>query len=372
MLSKSATHKRFLHQTEGLQREFPDSRGLDRSGRVELYDALGSLVGGTPMRCLPYRDGRIWMKNESENALTETHYDRCFVELLRKKELENERPYDPEVHVLSEVTTGSAGISFGAIGGRILGYDTKIFIPPIDRVRADLIREVVDAVDEGQEGFLSEAVERFVADLRSGNVVDLRAPDHSRDASTPDTFQAIADEVIVDLTRRGVNLDAFVCAVGNGTSIKGIAGRLLEQWPDMHAHGFEDANGGAAYYKMRGQEVPPISGKIRMYGAGGVGKVHMPVVEELIREGKLKTSVLIGEDQWSREFEDWNRGRVREETIGRTSAGALWRAKQLIREGVAKDVLTIIYDKADRYGDVWVSDEGAVYAGEELWVQGRG
>lgn len=369
MKLSSGTHKNFLRETGSLRREFPNPKSLDRSGRVELYDALGELIGNTPLQRISYGEGEILAKCETSNRLSETHYDRCFVDLLRGNELESDRPYMPGVHVLTEVTTGSAGVSFGAVGGRILGYETKIFIPPIDRVRADLIREVVGIVDEGKSGFLDEAVQRFQDDFRANrDLVKLRAPDHSRNASTPDAFRKIADEVIEELTALGIELDAFVCAVGNGTSIKGVAGRLLEVWPKMEVHGFEDAAGGAAYYKMQGLPVPPISGPIMMYGAGGVGKVHMPVVEELIERGILKTSALVEREDWEGAFEDWNAGKVRGETIGRTSAAAMWRAKQLIDQGKRK-VLTLIYDKADRYGDVWVHDEQAVYEGEGNWRQ---
>lgn len=367
-MEMSATYQRFLKNTEEIRSRFPDPRSLDKSQRIELYDAIGSMAGNTPLNCLLYEGGRIWMKDESGSGLSETHYDRCFTELLREKELESRDPFDPRVHTLTEVSTGSAGVSFGAIGGKLLGYRTRIFIPPIDKVRANLIREVVDVVEECDSGFLDETVARFrEALLRGGESVSLKAPDHSRSKSTPKAFRTIADEVIAKLEAQGIELDAFVCAVGNGTSIKGIAGRLSERWPNIQAHGFEDAAGGSAYYKMRGQTPPPISGKITMFGAGGAGDVAMPVVDELIREGRFKTSVLIGETEWKKEFEDWNTGRRRSETIGRSSAGALWRAKQLIRERVARDVLTIIYDKADRYGDVLVTDENACYAGNGQW-----
>ena len=61
--------------------------------RWELFKRLEASVGNTPLRMLSLENGNVlYQKDETHNP-TETHYDRCYVELLR--DLESEHAITP-------------------------------------------------------------------------------------------------------------------------------------------------------------------------------------------------------------------------------------------------------------------------------------
>jgi len=329
----------------------------------ERWSSVDKIIGNTPLVPIQADFGsRIWAKVESENP-GESHYDRCYVELLRAMEQLGE--CKPGGRLL-EVTSGNAGVSCGWIA-RLRGYQTDIVIPPLDPAREHVIRETNDAVIRSQhDGFLSGAVRTF-RDVarearRAGHPYVI--PNHSRRPETPRAFERIGAEINTQLPQN-IELDAFVCAIGNGTTVTGITRALRERHHKILIHGFEDAGAPCAYQRKYGGSNTPYSGTVRMPGAGGTHDVDMPFVDPDF----FNQISLVPEAQWQAVFEEWNTQHPeRIDTIGRTSAAALSVARTLIAERrKAMNVLILFYDKADRYGDQVVEREDALYRGNGRW-----
>ena len=99
-----------------------DVRGLSRA---DLYARIEKAVGWTGMNRFSLPNGNtLFQKNETGNP-TETHYDRCYVHLIKNLELDGKiRPGD----MLLETTSGSAGVSFAWVCKK-LGYEAVVFMP---------------------------------------------------------------------------------------------------------------------------------------------------------------------------------------------------------------------------------------------------
>jgi cysteine synthase len=118
-------------------------------------------IGNTPLiefsGIVPNKN-RIWLKLECENPYG-SHYDRVYKLLF--KQLEMEGVLKPGCRVL-ETTSGTAGVSFAAIG-RELGYECIVAIPAggekareeaIIREGAKLIHTPADKYISGFPAFL--------------------------------------------------------------------------------------------------------------------------------------------------------------------------------------------------------------------------
>ena len=355
MQKPSAFLQRQEQKIAHIRRMFPDPQRLTQETRRELYEALKDIIGKTPLRSTDAAYGsKIWITEESENP-GESHYDRCFYHLL--EHMESDGSIIPNQTTLMEVTSGSAGISFGWIC-KILGYQSKIVIPDeLPPARRRIIEETVDEViPSGRPGeYLEGAVQTFKTLVKNKQTLaeiknkKLALPNHSQTPLTPRAFEDIGREVIAALPAH-LHLDTFVCAIGNGTTVTGITRGLREQYKNISVHGFQDAK--------RGNHVT-------LFGAGGRGKLPMPFVEPQHYDQVTD----LEEADWLPTFEAYNRGKTREDTIGRTSAAALTLANRIIEQRQqAMNILILFYDKADRYGEEIVTDERAVYAGDGHWI----
>src|SRR4051794_35598422 len=97
-------------------------------------------------------ENKIWLKLECENPFG-SHYDRVYLDLF--EHYQREGILRPDGTVL-ETTSGSAGVSFAAIGRR-LGYRCLVAIPAGgERAREEAIRR------EGAELILTPA-DRYIS-----------------------------------------------------------------------------------------------------------------------------------------------------------------------------------------------------------------
>lgn len=352
---RSAFSRRLEQRTQEVRRA--------RSPR-EKFQQLHSIIGSTPLLSLQAAYGsRIWAKVETENP-GESHYDRCFLALMERMQACGEAV--PGQAKLLEVTSGNAGVSFGWIG-RMLGYATSIVLPPLPSAREQPVRETNDHVIPSRypEQFLEGGVRtmREVAREAKRRNNPYILPDHSRRPETPRAFEEIGGEINEQLPP-DVSLDVFACAIGNGTTITGISRSLRERHRQLLVHGFEDAAAATAYYKKYGLDPIASDTSVEMYGAGGARQIDMPYVSlEDIDRISLIQSV-----EWREAFEQYNTGKERPETIGRTSAAALHLAHRIIAEQRrAMNILVLFYDKADRYGEHIVTRDEEIYRGEGHW-----
>jgi cysteine synthase len=355
----SASHQHFLEAVQEASLCYE---------RKELYEMLDRCLVRNVIRIFPATHGRcVIAKDESQHPFSESHYDRCWIKLLHTLELQ--KKIVPGRTELLEVTSGNAGRSLGNIA-RLLGYRTQIFIPPFDPSRkAGIIEAADDVVDSKYpEQNLAGAVRTFRERIGSvtSNTVHLSSemrgkiarrkialPNHSRVDETPEAFEQIGEELARQLPA-GTHPEAFIGAIGNGSTILGIL-RGLQQGLgcDVSFYGFK--------------------GPLALYGAGGTDGVDFPFLEQLRERNVIRpdNTFFVQPENWEETFEEINRDQPRKQTIGRTSAMAIALARKLIEDtqGQCGDVLTVIYDKADQYGKTVVTDPNAIYRGKGQWEQ---
>ncbi len=355
----SAFAQRLASRTQEIRDGFPEPATLTAEARQLLYDALGGMIGHTPLHRIDVESGStIWAKLESGNP-GESHYDRCYLHLLHEMELRGD--IIPGETKLLDATSGSAGGSLGWIG-RILGYQTQVIIPeelPLARVRAlqDTVDEVTISRRHGEyiEGVVQTLREiiKTRANIRLLKEKKLALPNHSRNLSTPAAFESMGREVRAQLPPDVKKLDS-VLVMGNGASIKGIEKPLRKRFPQLRVHGVRDAE---------------KSGKITLFGASGAdgaGKLPMP----FLNPDQYDTVTDVHQSDWLREFEECNKGESEMNTIGRTSAAAFMIAKRLIEKSKERmNILMVVYTHAGRDGDEIVTDPDATYAGNGHWNQ---
>ncbi|MDD4319807.1 MAG: pyridoxal-phosphate dependent enzyme [Candidatus Peribacteraceae bacterium] len=355
-MNYSASQKRFLDTTSE----------ISETDREQQYADLERQLVKDAIRVFPASYGRrVIAKDESQHPFSESHYDRCWINLLHS--LERQGKIIPGKTYLLEVTSGSAGRSLGNIA-RLLGYHTTIVVPPLDPARRVGVAEAADEVVDSAypEEMLAGAVRTFRE--RIGTVTGdafrlskeakmhiaqrvLGLPNHSKVEETPATFEAIGEECVTQI-HNTTHIGAFVGAIGNGTTIKGILNGLRKSY---------------------GHDVPfyGYTGPRELFGAGGTKGVDFRFVNELREQGIIRkdNTFCVTPEEWEQTFEEINRGQPRELTIGRTSAMSIALARKLIEEskGEIGDVMTVIYDKADQYGNHTITDPHAMYVGNGDW-----
>lgn len=347
MKTISAFGNRLRERTEHLTQNFPVGERLSEELRKELDRELDALIGHTRLEFIPVGPGGIFLKKETENP-SETHYDRAFPKLIRL--LEAKDKIIPGVtKELIETSSGSAGPSFGWIA-RAYGYHSKVLIPqglPAARVNAhaESVDEVIISAYPGYlEGMIRTLKELTEEDDMRGKLLRKETVllNHSRRKETPAAFRTIAQEVIAQLPEN-VKLDAFVCAIGNGTTIAGIGGALREKFQNIVLHGYEETSGG-------------------LFGATGAQGVEMPFV----KRGALDRITVLEKDDYAGAVEAYNTGKTETETLGRTTVSGLLLAEKMILHREALFALVIAYDNLGRY-DTIVKEANSIYRGEGMW-----
>jgi cysteine synthase len=351
----SASYKRLHSRIQVLS-------SLDIEDSELMLRETEKIVQGTPL--LEFQDeelqeilqirehygSRIFAKVLSETP-GESHYDYCFPRLLFFLEQQGIISPQKTKHLI-EPTSCNAGVSLSWVA-KMKGYDTEIIIPEVlPTARASRVHEEATSVtlassDSGFIKGMNHKLKRRMVELRKANT-DFYCPNHSEIEQTPQTFSVIGEEVNRQLPS-DANLDVFIGALGNGTTIKGIAPALEKEHQAIECVGFEDAGE-----------------KVTLIGAGGRQGMQMRFVDEL-KESRLLVQQL-QENDWKELFEGFNRGKKRKETIGHTSAAALSVARTLIQQRKqALNILVLFYDKADRYGHTIVRSDDSVYLGNENW-----
>lgn len=349
METASAFSQRLRKKTEHLAQKFPVPDVLSEERRRELDAEMGRLIGHTRLQFIPVGRGGIFLKRETDNP-SETHYDRAFPTLIRS--LESRKKIIPGItKELIETSSGSAGPSFAWIA-KAYGYRTKVFLPRgLPAARINVHRETADEVVispnenylEGMVETLQEMTntENMRAKLISKEVVVLN---HSRRKETPQAFQAIGKEVIEQLPP-DVELDTFVCAIGNGTTIAGIGEALRQRFSNIFLHGFEENLGG-------------------LYGATGAGSIDMPFV----RRDTLNRITAIERNDYEEAIETYNQGKEEAETVGRTTVVGLRLAQEMIENREATFALVLAYDNLGRYDRI-ITKKDSMYLGKGLWSE---
>lgn len=334
--------------------------------RKEIFSRLKNAIGNTALSSQYIRNGNLLLqKNETQNP-TETHYDRCYLNLLRH--LEESGTIFPG-DTLLETTSGSAGISFAWLCKK-LDYKSVVFVPGfVPEPRLVEIQNLADEVYHSHDKklYLKACADMMIEYYRSRKEEVLRSghkiyiPNHSQDYVTPRAFSSIADEVSQQFDG---NIDYFVGGVGNGSTLLGIGKRLKQYYPDLQVIAYEPRTA-CPYYKkfrskwgkiapsfMRDDEIPDDFSYHSLPGTGGFGNIDFPFMNDAIENGVIDDICPVPDKEIITEIYD-SIDPLMDLPIehGNTSLISQYVARVMARQTREKIFLSLIYDKADRYGE---------------------
>ena len=331
------------------------------SNRIRLYDELEKQIGNTPL--VQYfgevpNGNRIWIKRECDNPFG-SHYDRVYLALY--KDWEEKRGLKPGSNVL-ETTSGTAGVSFSGIGS-FLGYNCFVMLPDcegLEKRKESIEREggtVLLTPGDYVNGFTKE---RIVGNMKKYNAAFLNHSMGSRGTNNEVTLSSL--EGITRETLEGIDIDYFIPAVGNGSSVLG-PGRILDH---VRVIGFESVQSAVAYsllhpgeYEKKFGITPGTLSRHKLPGTSYQG-IDFPHIRESV-ESVLDEVVLISDSDMDEEYErltgqnvtrslpHWNMDLVNHEDLGRSSKAGLAVALEITKSFSEKNLLIIGYDKIERY-----------------------
>lgn len=233
--------------------------------------------------------------------------------------------------VVVEPTSGNTGIALAMVCAA-RGYELILTMPEgMSRERAKLLRAYgAEVMETSSMGGMDEAValaER-VAEQRHG----FMPLQFSNPANPEAHYRSTGPEVLTDT---GGEIDAFVCGVGTGGTITGVARYLRDQGSDARVYAVEPASSPV----LSGGSMGPH--RIQGIGAGFVPEVlDMDLIDEVITvsdDDALRTARNLA---------------AREGILGGISAGANVHAALDLAarpELAGGRIVTLICDSGDRY-----------------------
>lgn len=365
----------------------PADQLLTSIDRERQYGVFEATTANTPLVRLRTDNGvNIWVKIESENPFSESHYDRVSPRILHRLEVEG--LIWPGVKIL-EGSSGSLGRSFAYFCNR-LGFSLDMIIPqelPQER-RRDMIAFGANIIEADRLGGVGQVVTKYKRMLvglgrqgyekteyelegkpillfRRGDEI-ICAPNHSEIILTPRAFGAIAEEVIESLPK-GVMIDTFIGTLGNGSTVKGISEVLRGAYGDVKVIGTETCQAPVnAIRKIRksfGEDLlrpifrerygfnMPERDEMRYHDSYGAST---PGYEPPFVEVKNIDEIVLLGDEWRKLHREFNlaswSNHLDNMTIGHTSAENLWVALQRAKQDKSgANYLVLFYDKADQY-----------------------
>jgi len=271
-----STKEQFIEQMDPLEKSCLDTiallglndiarsdwDNLPRSeSRAAHYDRLERIVGNTPISQLTHVArgiSKILTKLEVTNP-SGSHYDRAYLKTLRNFEEKGLiRPGDE----LRDITSGSAGISL-AVLGKDLGYSVRITVPdelpesrllPMNYFGAEVInagagyikaasefqaREIQALKDDPAWELIRPADRNQKALIFSNGERRICYLNHSENSLTVEAFQTIGEEAVRQMVEPP---QCVVLALGNWTTIAGIAPAVKKAWPGTRIIGYEGEN----------------------------------------------------------------------------------------------------------------------------------
>lgn len=330
------------------------------SERKQLYTRLQNSIGHTPLSKIRHikipKGNTIFFKEEYRNP-TGSHYDREFVRLL--KSLEEKELIVPTKSVLVETTTGNAGASFAWLC-RILGYKCKVIIPedvPCAR-RAQIKSFGAEVILAPPEQYVKGIIQTLRVELKGKQGIEY-CTNHAADQEyCIAAMQDLGEEIIDDLRKVNVQkVDYFICALGNGSSLRGV-GKILKERFETEIVGVEPYEAPDIYVKKFGKDkfcqvygCQPSFGPHELLGTGAWGTdFEFPNTVHMMQY--IQDIVLVNRAEWKE--------RVREladkefQHVGRTSGACLHVALKVAEKVQNKIFLLIFYDAAWKYLDLQV------------------
>lgn len=229
--------------------------------RKQLYDALAEQIGNTPLveheGVLP-NGNRLFVKQEFANGIGHSHYDRVYLRLFQEKERVGViKPGS----VLFETTSGTAGVSFAAIG-KALGYECHVAIPAGgEKAREQAIQDAggivhltpaedyVNGFPEFIRNFPKEHEGAIFINHSMGNIL---GKGRDINENSIETMHEIANEIESALPPHNAADVVALSALGNGTNTYGLTQRYHEISPDVKVIAYEPFSAGVGYREKYG------------------------------------------------------------------------------------------------------------------------
>ncbi len=371
--------------------------------RSAVDTRIDGLIGDTRLSFLPVGNGGIALAMLTDNPAC-THYDEVFPHLIRELEGRGSGRHHakPKLHpnnakTIFEASSGNAGPSIAWIA-RAYGYQPLVVIPQgmqsalpgrFDAHRVTLgdpiqllsVGEKADAVvdlarqggsglveswygsyrnKDQMTGMVQTVAEIYKAWDAKGRPEEMFFLNHSRRPEAPEAF-ADTGKRLIEQTKREWNadVDTFVGAIGNGTTIEGIALALRAK-----------LQGVARVVAFEPAKDPAIAAERDLVGTANLDGIAMPNVKRETYDLIIEAKPHLWEEPAngvSDSFLSYNHGKKLIDTVGRTTIAALEIAKREIMEGRSRIVLVLAYDRRDRYEAI-IDNPEATYGGKGTWL----
>jgi cysteine synthase len=377
--------------------------------RKELYEELERQIGKTPLVKFGgeiSNGNAIYLKRECDNPFG-SHYDRVYLMLFNH--FENQGRIKPGDKVL-ETTSGAAGVSFAGIGRR-LGYECYVALPAGgEKAREEAIKSQLESAGHLILTPAEKYISGFPNFLRGflPNHQDCFFLNHSRGSRDRQTGRIGNNEVTLvaledianEVLDEGIEVDYFVPAVGNGSSVLGpgrvfqqrnqlmynILGTFLEEGApynlpnfDFNSEvdtiesartkivAFETFQSAVAYELMYPGEYQKLFGikpgtlsRHRLPGTSFQG-IDFPHIRNSIDGRVIDKVILVSDARMDSEYNTmtnrndteslphWDISYSGNNDLGRSTRAGISVALEIAKTVNGKNFLVIAYDKSDRY-----------------------
>jgi len=316
--------KKFLYGADPLGDIFQLENDLPNE-RVNEYRKAYFGIGNT--ECykinLP-NDNQLFLKMEYTNSMGNNHYSRFWVVHLFICEVLG--LIHPGVTEILEVTSGSSGISL-ALACEALGFDVTILVPsllPENRVQP--MRRATTTIVQ-VPGYIDNCIDRLREMVKEGNYYVTNHSEEKADVITY-AFSRIGYELARDVD---IPIDYAFLAMGNGTSTLAIGKALKETDENVHI---------TAYHPDFSSDPKDI-----VFGliAANIECRHIALAEHYVDNIVYTSGIDVAplREQYKYDTEIYN--------LGYSSLYGLHFAHELAKKVKGKRIITVGYDKIDRY-----------------------
>lgn len=269
-------------------------------------------------------NNQLYLKMEYKNAMGNNHYARFWVIHLFISELLG--LIVPGKTKILEVTSGSSGIAL-SMACEVLGYDVTILVPdilPENRVMP-MMRNTTTIIPV--KGYINDCVLKLREMLREADYYPTNHSEEQADVIT-DVFRRIGHEIATEIP---VPIDYACLAMGNGTSTIGISHALKAVNPATHVIAYRPD------FENHPEEI--VFGLI----AANIDCRHVPLAMRQIDELKYTTGTDL--EALRRAY----RHDTEIKNLGMSSLYGIYLATELAKVVEGKKIVTLGYDKIDRY-----------------------
>jgi cysteine synthase A len=309
------------------------------STKNRIADNALDLIGNTPMVKLNHlhneKNVKIFAKLEMFNPGSSVK-DRIALSMV--EDAERTGNLIPGKSTIIEPTSGNTGIGLALVAA-IKGYPCIVILPDSMSVER---RKVLDAfgakvvLTPGEEGFKG-AIEQAEKLLKT--IPNSWSPMQINNMANPQVhYQQTGKEIWEDMSG---DIDIFVCAVGTGGTLTGVAEFLKSQNPKVQIVAVEPFNSPLLSGGIPGKH------KIQGLNAGFIAKTtNISIIDQVIKvkdEDAFETAIKLA--------------RMEGLFVGISSGAAAWGAVEVSKDPMnkGKKVVTLFPDTGERYlsTDLW-------------------